>query len=118
MHQRRPPCTGKGSSPRRWTGAANRVTVFTLNYDSLLMSSMLEASQWVYDGSRGRELNPVLDRWQNPALYHLHGSVSWIRRPEGIVTKRRLEEVREARLLDQWAWVTWTRASRVSFSLI
>jgi hypothetical protein len=86
-----------------WTGAVNRVTVFTLNYDSLLMSSMLQANKWVYDGFRGRELNPILDRWQNPALYHLHGSVSWVRKPEGIVTKQRLEEVREAQLLDRWA---------------
>lgn len=86
-----------------WTDAENRVTVFTLNYDSLLMSAMLEASQWVYDGFRGRELNPILDRWQNPALYHLHGSVSWVRKSEGIVTKRRLDEIREANQLDRWA---------------
>ncbi|MGH9895988.1 MAG: SIR2 family protein, partial [bacterium] len=86
-----------------WDGEENRVTVFTLNYDSLLMSSMLEASQWVYDGFRGGGLNAILDRWENPALYHLHGSVSWVRRPEGMVSKPRLETIREEGLLDRWA---------------
>jgi hypothetical protein len=86
-----------------WDGHANRVTVFTLNYDSLLMSSMLEASEWVYDGFRGLTLNSVLDRWDNPALYHLHGSASWIRIPEGIVSKERLDIMRSSNLLGRWA---------------
>lgn len=85
-----------------WDGQANRVTVFTLNYDSLLMSSMLEASEWVYDGFRGLSLNPVLDRWNNPALYHLHGSVSWVRKPEGVTLKQNLPDMRLNNLLGRW----------------
>jgi hypothetical protein len=86
-----------------WNGAQNKVTVFTLNYDSLLLSSMLEASEWVYDGFRGLTLNHPLDRWSNPALYHLHGSVSWIRGREGIVSKKRLDVMRLENILDRWA---------------
>lgn len=45
------------------------VAIYTLNYDSLLMSSLLEQSQWVYDGFRGLELNDPLDPWNSISLY-------------------------------------------------
>ena len=39
-----------------------QVTVFTLNYDSLLMSALLEHGM-AYDGFRFGTLNVPLDRW-------------------------------------------------------
>ena len=80
-----------------------QATVFTLNYDSLLMSALLERGM-AYDGFRFGTLNVPLDRWSEPAtLYHLHGSVAWHRGADGLVSKLRLEEVREQGLLDAWA---------------
>jgi hypothetical protein len=80
-----------------------RMPVFTLNYDSLLMSAMLERSGFVYDGFRGRTLNLPLDPWNEPLLYHLHGSVGWFQSSDGAVGKRRLDEVRAKGILRQWA---------------
>ncbi len=77
--------------------------MFTLNYDSLLMSALLDQTSYVYDGFRSRSLNDPLDRWREPALYQLHGSVAWRRAADGSVYKTRLPEVREDKLLDGWA---------------
>jgi hypothetical protein len=79
-------------------------TVFTLNYDSLLMSAFLEGADWVYDGFRYGTLNVPLDHWSEPVtLYHLHGSVAWHRAGDGLVHKERLQAVRQQRLLEAWA---------------
>lgn len=81
-----------------------RATVFTLNYDSLLLSAMLANTQWVYDGFRSGPLNVPLDPWDNPTLYHLHGSVAWLRdRVDGSVSKQSLERVRSGDRLGGWA---------------
>jgi hypothetical protein len=80
-----------------------RATIFTLNYDSLLMSAMLAQTPWVYDGFRSGFLNVPLDPWGNPTLYQLHGSVAWQRAVDGSVSKRKLEAVREEKLLEVWA---------------
>lgn len=78
--------------------------IFTLNYDSLLMSAMLEQGKYVYDGFRFHSLNVPLDRWAEPTtLYQLHGSVSWHWEEDGLVQKRKLREVREEGVLDAWA---------------
>lgn len=48
-------------------------------------------------------LNVPLDRWSEPAtLYHLHGSVARHRSADGLVSKPRLEQIREHGLLDAW----------------
>jgi hypothetical protein len=80
-----------------------RATMFTLNYDSLLMSALLEHAEYVYDGFRSLSLNDPLDRWSEPALYQLHGSVAWQRAPDGSVSKRRLQDMRDGELLEAWA---------------
>lgn len=78
------------------------VTVFTLNYDSLLMSAMLETGAMMYDGFPRGELDQPLDRWPHrAALYHLHGSVAWVR-SEGRVTKRDLDSMRGDGTLNRW----------------
>jgi hypothetical protein len=81
----------------------HRATMFTLNYDSLLMSALLQQTPYVYDGFRHRSLNVPLDRWTEPALYQLHGSVAWRRAADGVVHKLRLQEVRDDHLLEGWA---------------
>jgi SIR2-like domain len=79
-------------------------TVFTLNYDSLFMSALLEQRAWVYDGFRSGTLNVPLDHWSEPAtLYHLHGSVAWRRAADGLVHKARLQTIRQEKLLEAWA---------------
>jgi hypothetical protein len=79
-------------------------TMFTLNYDSLLMSALLEQGALVYDGFRFGALNVPLDRWSEPVtLYQLHGSVAWHRAADGLVYKPRLQAVREEKLLEAWA---------------
>lgn len=78
-------------------------TVFTLNYDSLLMSAMLGQAQYVYDGFRSGYLNVPLEPWGNPTLYQLHGSVAWHWTADGVVHKKRLEDVRAEKLLEAWA---------------
>jgi hypothetical protein len=80
-----------------------RSSFFTLNYDSLLFSAMLERSRFVYDGFRYGELNEPLDQWAEPPLFHLHGSITWVRTPEGVILKRLTEEVRAQRHLQRWA---------------
>jgi hypothetical protein len=80
-----------------------RLAVFTVNYDSLLHSALLQKSPFVYDGFRGGRLNVPLDRWSEPTLYHLHGSTSWISQPGGIVESRRLAVLRRADIFTEWA---------------
>jgi hypothetical protein len=48
------------------------VAIYTLNYDSLLMSALLEHAPWVYDGFRGHSVilsisgsTKVLDSWDS-----------------------------------------------------
>lgn len=81
-----------------------RATIFTLNYDSLLMSALLEQGQYVYDGFRFGTLNVPLDRWSEPTtLYQMHGSVGWRWAADGLVHKSGLQAVRAEKLLDAWA---------------
>jgi hypothetical protein len=78
--------------------------VFTTNYDSLLMSALLGASPVVYDGFPGGTLDVPLDRWSRTfALYHLHGSVAWIRDRLGAIRKPSLEYVRGVDAIEHWA---------------
>lgn len=79
------------------------VAIYTLNYDSLLMSALLEHTQWVYDGFRGLGFNYPLDPWRNIALYPLHGSIGIYTDETGALHKRTLEEVRDEELLERWA---------------
>lgn len=81
-----------------------RTAVFTTNYDSLLMSAMLETKRIIYDGFAGGALNIPLDRRSGTmGLYHLHGSVAWIRDAGGVIEKPRLEYVRAVNAVEQWA---------------
>lgn len=82
---------------------AETVSIYTLNYDSLLMSALLDQTQYVYDGFRGRVLNAPLDPWGNIALYPLHGSIGIYTNSEGELRKRSLEDVRDDELLERWA---------------
>lgn len=92
------------ASELRSRHAKSRVTVFNLNYDPILMSSLLETGQYVYDGFRGEGgLNDPLDRWQEIALYHLHGSMAWRYDPARRVYKSRMEVMREDRVYLKWA---------------
>ena len=79
-------------------------TFFTLNYDSLLMSALLETEQIIYDGFRYGGLNVPLARWgRTPALYHLHGSVAWVLDEDGAINKPSLKYVRAVEAVDEWA---------------
>lgn len=81
-----------------------RATVFTLNYDSLLMSALLDQTRYVYDGFRFGPLNVPLDPWDEAVtLYQLHGSVAWRHGPDGLVSKSRLQTVRDQQFLEAWA---------------
>lgn len=79
------------------------VASYTLNYDSLLMSALLEQTPYVYDGFRSLEFNDPLDPWSDIALYPLHGSIGIYTDATGEFRKRTLEEVRDAELLERWA---------------
>lgn len=80
-----------------------RVACYTLNYDGLLMSALLQQTQYVYDGFRGGTCNDPLDPWSNIALYPLHGSIGIYTDVNGVLRKRRLEDVRNKRILERWA---------------
>lgn len=82
--------------------ATEGVAIYTLNYDSLMMSALLEKTQWVYDGFRGPEFNQVLDPWHNIALYPLHGGIGIYTDPAGTLRKRTLQEVRDTEILERW----------------
>lgn len=77
--------------------------IYTLNYDGLLMSALLEHTQWVYDGFRGLEFNDPLEPWRNIALYPLHGSIGIYTDETGALRKRTLQHVRDEELLERWA---------------
>lgn len=79
------------------------VAIYTLNYDSLLMSALLEQTEWVYDGFRGEGFNEPLDPWKNIALYPLHGSIGIYTDATGALHKRTLQEVRDEKLLERWS---------------
>lgn len=82
---------------------AETVAIYTLNYDSLLMSALLEQTPWVYDGFRGLALNDPLDPWKNISLYPLHGSIGVYTDATGVLRKRALQKVRNDELLERWA---------------
>lgn len=72
--------------------AAHSTALFTLSYDTLLDSALIETqSGWFYDGfAGGTYLNQPLDRWLGTtSLYHLHGSVLWYDDPGEGVRKAR-----------------------------
>jgi hypothetical protein len=79
-------------------------TIFNLSYDSLLVSSLLNQTDHIYDGFPFRSLNVPLDRWAGTtAHYQLHGSVAWHRVADGSVHKMRLQEMRNNKILEGWA---------------
>lgn len=79
--------------------------VFTLSYDTLLESSMLESGRgWFYDGFAGRQLNYPLDRRAGTiGVYHLHGSALWYERPNGDIGKVRSDSFMRDALLQEWS---------------
>jgi hypothetical protein len=78
--------------------------IFTTNYDSLLISAMLEKRGEVYDGFPGGALDHELRCWgDKPALYHLHGSIGWITDGVGELAKLELDDLRSRGLLSAWA---------------
>ena len=81
----------------------DELSVYTLNYDSLLPSALHQNEIHYYDGFRGLSLNSPLDPWaDNPmTFYHLHGSLSWIDRA-GLPTSRATYEESRATWLPAW----------------
>lgn len=81
----------------------DELSVYTLNYDSLLPSALHQNEIHYYDGFRGLSLNSPLDPWaDNPmTLYHLHGSLSWIDRA-GLPTSRVTYEESRTTWLPAW----------------
>ncbi len=81
--------------------------VFTLSYDTLLDSAMLESHMgWFYDGFAGPEmtLNYPLDCHPGTLpVYHLHGSVLWYETLDGTIRKLRSDSPKHAELLEQWS---------------
>ena len=61
------------------------VVIFTLNYDTLLESALLERHPGrFYDGFAGMSFNHPLDRRPGTiGAYHLHGSALWFQDPSG-----------------------------------
>ena len=88
--------------------------VFTLNYDTLLESALLERhAGWFYDGFAGVSLsfNHPLDRRPGTiGAYHLHGSALWFQDPSGAVRKVRSDSLRRQGLLDDWISGSQTNA--------
>jgi hypothetical protein len=82
------------------------VALFTLSYDTLLDSALLESrGGWFYDGFAGPQLklNQPIDRWSGTMpLYHLHGSVLWYEDPNGQVRKTRSDNFMHGALLPEW----------------
>lgn len=80
----------------------NGLSVYTLNYDSLLPSALADRGVNYYDGFRGLTLNSPLDPWNaEMTLYHLHGSLSWIDRA-GEPTSRVTYEASRNAWLPSW----------------
>ena len=84
--------------------AAEGVTIYSLNYDSLLHGELLALSDVVYDGFRYLEFNDPLDPWgSTPKYYPLHGSAGmYIDTVAGRIGKRSLEDVRAQGVLTDW----------------
>jgi SIR2-like domain len=84
----------------------NRVpsAVFTLSYDTLLESAMIEAHRgWFYDGFAGMTLNHPLDCFPGTLpVYHLHGSALWYETPDGTIRKVRSDNPDHERLMEEW----------------
>jgi hypothetical protein len=77
--------------------------LFTTNYDSLLISSMLDARGEVFDGFPGGTLDYSLRCWgSKPAIYHLHGSIGWVS-DHGGLAKLEMDALRTQGLVQQWA---------------
>lgn len=81
------------------------LSIYTLNYDSLLPSALLHEDVAYYDGFRdpnGR-INSPLDSWNNPfTMYQLHGSLAWVDFQEQGVTKVGHDNARDV-WLPTWA---------------
>lgn len=91
---------------REWHGhGAGDTVVYTLNYDSLLLSALLEQDErWIYDGMPYESLGLPMDRWAgNMGLYPLHGALTWYQDADGTVRKRKTDEVRDLGVLDSWS---------------
>lgn len=90
----------------RWHEApGGDVVIYTLNYDSLLISSVLEESTggFIYDGFPGGTLDDAFDRWAGTmGLYSLHGSATWIQRLDGTMTKLTTTAMRDKSILERW----------------
>lgn len=80
------------------------LVVYTLNYDSLLISALLEKHPRVYDGMPYSALELPLDRWSGTlGLYPLHGALTWFQDEAGMASKRTTDEVRDDQILEAWA---------------
>lgn len=80
----------------------DELSVYTLNYDSLLPSAFANRGITYYDGFRGLSLNSPLESWDAAlTYYHLHGSLSWIDR-RGLPTSRVTYEASRNELLPAW----------------
>lgn len=84
------------------------VHAYTLNYDGMLMSALLEYNDYVYDGFRGNEWNQPLDDYGNITLYPLHGALGIYTDEDGFLRKTRLRDLRNSGRLE--SWVTGTGA--------
>jgi hypothetical protein len=82
----------------------HETSVFTLSYDTLLESSLLETNRgWFYDGFAGMRLNHPLDkRTGTLAAYHLHGSALWYERSDGAILKTPSDSTLRDVLLEDW----------------
>lgn len=80
-------------------------SLFTLSYDTLLESSLLNAgSSRFYDGFAGMELNQPLNCYPSKLRsYHLHGSVLWYAQPDGVIRKERSGTDAHHRRIQGWA---------------
>ncbi len=80
--------------------------VFTLSYDTLLDSAMIEAHRgWFYDGFAGQSmvLNDPLDCFAGTMpVYHLHGSVLWSQAADGTISKSRSDSAPHHDQMEKW----------------
>jgi hypothetical protein len=80
--------------------------VFTLPYDTLLESAMIEAHcGWFYDGFAGPDLilnDPLHCFPGRMPVYHLHGSVLWYQSPDDIIGKSRSDSESHRDQMEKW----------------